>query len=95
MAASTRSCSDRLKITAMSPPTTSAKSTAPTALAAPSLAPSTLEVRTIASTLIAGPEYRNAVAGPSPAPMVWMPANSGSTVQEQTARMVPLMDATP
>jgi hypothetical protein len=48
---------------------TMANETAPTARAIPSGAPSTLAVMTIASTLIAGPEYRKAVAGPRPAPM--------------------------
>jgi hypothetical protein len=95
MAVSTRSCSERLKMRAMRAPTTSAKSTALTARAAPSLAPRTLAVSTMASTLMAGPEYRNAMAGPSPAPIWWIPANSGSTVHEHTARMVPLTEATP
>ena len=35
------------------------------------------------------------LAGPSPAPIWWIPANSGSTVHEHTARMVPLTEATP
>ena len=49
----------------------------------------------IARTLIAGPEYRNAVAGPMPAPRVYSPAKRGNTVQEQTAKTVPDTDATP
>jgi hypothetical protein len=48
----------------------------------------------MASTLTAGPEYKKAVAGPIPAPRVVMLAKSGSTVQEQTARMEPETDAT-
>ena len=54
---------------AISRPITTLKATAPTARAMPIEAPSTLAVMTIASTLIAGPEYRKAVAGPRPAPM--------------------------
>jgi hypothetical protein len=38
---------------------------------------------------------RKAMAGPSPAPRRYMPANNGSTVQEQTASIVPETDATP
>jgi hypothetical protein len=45
--------------------------------------------------LMAGPEYRKAMAGPSPAPRLYMPPNKGSTVQLQTARMVPDTEATP
>ena len=52
----------------MARPMTTENSTAPRARASPSLQPSTLAVRTMASTLIAGPEYRKAVAGPMPAP---------------------------
>ncbi len=52
----------------MSSPTTMLNATAPTARATPSSMPSTRAVRMIARTLIAGPEYRNAVAGPRPAP---------------------------
>ena len=44
---------------------------------------------------MAGPEYRKAIAGPSPAPRCQMPAKRGSTVQEQTARMEPDTEATP
>ena len=71
------------------------KPTAPTALAIPISNPRTLAVSTIASTFMAGPEYRNAIAGPKPAPRFQMPANNGNTVQEQTARMVPETEATP
>ncbi|ODA43522.1 hypothetical protein THER_1764 [Thermodesulfovibrio sp. N1] len=45
------------------------KSTAPTALAIPISHPRTLAVKIIANTLIAGPEYKKAIAGPSPAPL--------------------------
>lgn len=48
----------------------------------------------MANTFMAGPEYRNDVAGPRPAPRLYMPAKRGSTVQEQTASMVPETDAT-
>jgi len=44
------------------------KTTAPTALAMPSSSPRILAVIIIASTFIAGPEYKNAIAGPKPAP---------------------------
>jgi len=76
-------------------PITMLKTMAPIARAMPSDGPSTAAVSTIASTLIAGPEYRNAVAGPNPAPIRQIPANSGRIVQEHTARIVPLTDATP
>jgi hypothetical protein len=48
---------------------TRAKTTAPSARAIPISTPSTLAVSTMASTLMAGPEYRNADAGPRPAPL--------------------------
>jgi hypothetical protein len=44
--------------------------------------------------LIAGPEYKNAVAGPKPAPRRQIPAKRGRTVHEQTASTVPLTEAT-
>jgi len=50
-------------MTAIRAPTTTAKSTAPIARAAPSLAPSTLAVSTIASTLIAGPSTGTRLPG--------------------------------
>jgi len=65
------------------------------ARATPNSNPSTRAVSTTASTLIAGPEYRKAVAGPNPAPRIQMPPNSGSTVHEHTARIAPETDATP
>jgi len=46
------------------------KTTAPTARATPISSPSTRAVKMIASTLMAGPEYKKAVAGPNPAPIV-------------------------
>ena len=67
---------------------------AATALAMPMSKPNTLAVSTIASKLIAGPEKRNAVAGPIPAPFFSIPANMGSMVQLQTARIVPEVAAT-
>jgi hypothetical protein len=42
---------------------------APTARAMPNSGPRIRAVSTMASTLMAGPEYRNAMAGPSPAPI--------------------------
>ena len=48
----------------------------------------------IAKIFIAGPEYRNVIAGPKPAPLLWMPENSGRTVQEHTAKIEPETDAT-
>jgi len=71
-----------------------AKPIAPTARAMPNSVPRMRAVRMMARTLMAGPEYRNAVAGPRPAPRLWMLANSGYTVQEQTARRVPDTAAT-
>ncbi len=57
------------KMNAIRKPMTILKATAPMARAAPSCAPSTLAVMITASTLIAGPAYRNVVAGPMPAPI--------------------------
>ena len=94
-AALTLRSSSLRKIHAITAPITTEKTIAPAARATPSSTPSTRAVRIIASALIAGPEYKNATAGPSPAPIRQMPAKSGSTVQEQTARIVPETDATP
>jgi hypothetical protein len=79
----------------MRSPITILKIIAPTARAIPSLSPSILAVKIIARTLIAGPEYKKAVAGPNPAPILYIPAKMGRTVQEQTARIEPDTDATP
>jgi len=68
--------------------------TAATALAIPRSSPKTLAVRMIAMRLMAGPEKRNAVAGPIPAPLFSIPANMGRIVQLQTARIVPDVAAT-
>jgi hypothetical protein len=48
----------------------------------------------IAIRFMAGPEKRNAVAGPIPAPLFCIPANIGKIVQLQTARIVPDVAAT-
>ena len=48
----------------------------------------------MARILIAGPEYKKAMAGPSPAPRLWMLENNGRMVQLQTAKMAPETDAT-
>ena len=40
-------------------------------------------------------EYKNAVAGPRPVPRLYIPANIGKTLHEQTARIAPDMEATP
>ena len=71
------------------------KTMAPTARARPSSGPRIRAVSTMAKILMAGPEYKNAIAGPNPAPRFQIPAKRGSTVQEQTARMVPDTEATP
>jgi hypothetical protein len=42
---------------------------------------------------MAGPEYKNVVAGPIPAPRLYIPAKSGKIVQLQTASKVPEIDA--
>ena len=42
---------------------------------------------------MAGPEKRNVVAGPIPAPRLYIPVNNGRTVQLHTARMAPETDA--
>jgi hypothetical protein len=47
----------------------------------------------IARILMAGPEYRNAMAGPRPAPLLWMLENKGRIVQLQTANIVPETEA--
>jgi len=49
-------------------PITIANTIEPMIRATPKSKPSTRAVRKIAITLIAGPEYRNADAGPMPAP---------------------------
>jgi len=51
-------------------------------------------VKIMAKMLIAGPEYKNAIAGPIPAPRLCMLENRGKMVHEQTARMVPETAAT-
>ena len=43
---------------------------------------------------MAGAENRNVVAGPMPAPRLYIPAKSGKTVQLHTASMVPDTAAT-
>ena len=50
-------------------PSTPLNTTAAMPRARPSSIPRIFAVSTIASTLIAGPEYKNADAGPSPAPI--------------------------
>ena len=49
-------------------------------LARPICIPNTLIVRNMAATFIAGPEKRNVIAGPRPAPIFLIPANKGSIV---------------
>ena len=49
----------------------------------------------MARILIAGPEYKKAIAGPRPAPLFLIPAKRGSIVQEHTASIAPETDATP
>ncbi len=63
------SISSLRKMKCMTSPMTTLNTIAPTARATPSSRPRTRAVKMIASTLIAGPAYRNADAGPSPAPM--------------------------
>ena len=67
---------------------------AETALAMPISRPRTRAVKIIARRLIAGPEKRNAVAGPMPAPFFSIPANMGRIVQLHTASIVPEVAAT-
>ncbi len=43
--------------------------------------------------LAAGAKNRNVIAGPMPAPFLWMPANSGTIVQEHTASSDPAIAA--
>lgn len=71
-----------------------AKITAQIARARSSYQPSLLAVNVMARTLMAVPEYKNAVAGPIPAPRVYIPSKRGNTVHEHTARIVPETDAT-
>ena len=47
-----------------------ANTMAPMARATPNSHPNTRAVRIMASILMAGPEYKNAVAGPRPAPLL-------------------------
>ena len=70
------------------------KATAPMTRAMPISSPSTRAVRMMARMLMAGPEYRKATAGPSPAPRLWMLENKGRMVQLHTANMVPDTEAT-
>ena len=51
--------------------------------------PKMLPVYTIAKMLVAGAVYRNAIAGPMPAPFFFIPANNGSIVHEHTASNKP------
>jgi hypothetical protein len=44
-----------------------------------------LPVQASVSTLPAGAKNRKAIAGPSPTPFFWMPANSGTIVHGHTA----------
>lgn len=66
---------------------------APTMRAIPISTPNIRAVKMIDKILIAGPEYRKAMAGPSPAPRLYMLVNNGRIVQEQTARIPPEMAA--
>lgn len=47
----------------------------------------------MARRLIAGPEYKKVVAGPIPAPIVYIPEKRGKMVQLHTARTVPEIEA--
>jgi len=67
--------------------------TARIALAAPRLNPKMFAVYIIASILMAGPEYKKVVAGPMPAPRLYIPAKTGKMVQLHTASTVPETDA--
>ena len=78
----------------MTEPITMAKTIAPIILAIPISNPNILAVRMMARIFIAGPEYKNAMAGPRPAPRLWMLENKGRMVQLHTARIVPEMEAT-
>src|SRR4030065_1501132 len=68
--------------------------TAPANLATPISNPRILAVSIIARIFIAGPEYKNAIAGPSPAPLLCILEKSGRIVHEQTASIVPETEAT-
>ncbi len=68
--------------------------TAPITRATPSSNPRMRAVKIIARIFIAGPEYKKAIAGPRPAPLLCIEEKSGRTVQEQTAKIVPETDAT-
>ncbi len=52
-------------------------------------APRATPVYESARILPAGAKNRKVMAGPSPAPFLWMPANSGWMVHEQTASRLP------
>jgi len=66
--AAVRASSSLRNKAAMISPITIANTIEPMIRATPKSKPSTRAVRKIAITLIAGPEYRNADAGPMPAP---------------------------
>src|SRR4030043_1035653 len=70
------------------------KETAPIVRATPISKPRMRAVSIIASILIAGPEYKKAIAGPSPAPLLCILENNGKIVHEQTARIEPETEAT-
>ena len=91
---SARFSSSFLNKKAMINPMITLNTTAPMILAIPSSNPSILAVSMIARMLMAGPEYKNAMAGPNPAPRLYMLAKSGRIVQLQTASMVPETEAT-
>ena len=59
----------------MAEPIITAKTTAPTIRAIPISKPSILAVRIIANMFMAGPEYKKAIAGPKPAPRLWILEN--------------------
>jgi len=65
------------------------KTTAPIIRAIPRSNPKIRAVRIIAKILMAGPEYKNVMAGPKPAPRLCMLENRGKIVQLQTASIVP------
>ena len=78
----------------MASPMITEKLTAPTTRAIPMSIPKMRAVRMIDKILIAGPEYRNAMAGPNPAPRLYMLVNNGRIVHEHTAKMPPETAAT-
>jgi hypothetical protein len=77
------------KIFAITNPTTVAKRIENPILEKATSQPIKLPVYSTATMFVAGAVYKNAIAGPKPAPPFLIPANNGITVQEHVANNNP------